>query len=167
MTLFVAAGVAACARDDRNANVGTNAAPAATSRALAAQTPLPSGKQSPFAGETANPATESPGAAPSAQAPGPAATGPQIYALSATPSVVHAGEAVAFVARTTDDIVTVTASVASYTLPFTRNSPGRFALAFTIPPNVPGIFHGTYALNVVARSQQGTSVSRSISIDFQ
>ena len=174
MTLFVAASLAACARGSA-ATGGPSSAPlqpagaasaAATARATALQSehgavPVASPAAKPAASSVAAPAS------PATPAPSPVASGPQIYSLSATPAVVHAGEEVSFAARTTDDIASVTAFVSAYSLPFTRTSPGRFALAFAVPPNVPGLFHGTYAMNVVARSAQGASVSRSISITFQ
>ena len=98
----------------------------------------------------------------------PAATGgPQIYALSATPDVVHAGESIAFAVRTSPDVATVVAKVSSYSLPLVRTAPGRFSLAFTIPPNVPGFFHGTYSMDVIAAEKGGTSVSRSLAVTFQ
>ncbi len=174
MTLFVAASLAACARGS-DATGGPSSAPvqpagaasaAATARATALQSehgavPVASPAAKPAASSVAAPAS------PATPAPSPVASGPQIYSLSATPAVVHAGEQVSFAARTTDDIASVTAFVSAYSLPFTRTSPGRFALAFAVPANVPGLFHGTYAMNVVARSAQGASVSRSISITFQ
>ncbi len=113
-------------------------------------------------------------AAPAGRVPGPAAVssaaagpGPHILALSATPAVVHAGESIALNVRTSADVATVTGTVSAYTLPFKETSPGRFLLAFAIPPNVPGIFHGTYAMNVTARAADGSSATRSVSITFQ
>ncbi len=80
---------------------------------------------------------------------------------------MRAGQSISFSALTTPDIQSVVANVSAYTLPFTRTGSGRFSLAFAIPPNVPGLFHGTYALDVTARSQAGASVHRSISITFE
>jgi hypothetical protein len=177
VTLFVAASLAACVRgsDTTGGPSGAPAQPAgaASAAAMARATtlqaehgaaPVASPAAKPAASSVAAPASP---ASPATPAPSPVASGPQIYSLSATPAVVHAGEQVSFAARTTDDIASVTAFVSAYSLPFTRTSPGRFALAFAVPPNVPGLFHGTYAMNVVARSAQGASVSRSISITFQ
>jgi hypothetical protein len=112
------------------------------------------------AGASAQPASASP-------APLPSPSGPTIYSVSATPRIVHAGDSISFSAHTSSDIVKVTAFVSAYTLPFTRTSSGVFTLAFSIPAHVPWFFHGTYSLNVVARSQQGTSVSRSVPVTFQ
>jgi hypothetical protein len=100
--------------------------------------------------------------------PAPAASsGPRFYALSAAPAVVHAGDSVSFAARTSPDVATVVASVSAYKLNFARIAPGRFSLAFAIPPNVPFFFHGTYQLNVTARSLDGSSVSRAVTITFE
>ena len=174
MTLVVAAILAACVRGSDTTG-GPSSAPAqpagaASAAAMARATTLQAEHGAvPVASPAAKPAASSVAApaSPATPAPSPVASGPQIYSLSATPAVVHAGEQVSFAARTTDDIASVTAFVSAYSLPFTRTSPGRFALAFAVPPNVPGLFHGTYAMNVVARSAQGASVSRSISITFQ
>ena len=174
MTLVVAAILAACVRGSDTTG-GPSSAPAqpagaASAAAMARATTLQAEHGAvPVASPAAKPAASSVAApaSPATPAPSPVASGPQIYSLSATPAVVHAGEQVSFAARTTDDIASVTAFVSAYSLPFTRTSPGRFALAFAVPANVPGLFHGTYAMNVVARSAQGASVSRSISITFQ
>ncbi len=106
--------------------------------------------------------------APAAPAvvPSAAGPGPHILALTATPAVVHAGESIALHVRTSADVATVTGTVSVYTLPFKQTSPGRFTLAFAIPPNVPGFFHGTYAMNVTARAADGSSATRSVSITF-
>ena len=106
-------------------------------------------------------AAAAPAALPSAAGPGP-----HILALTATPAVVHAGESIALHVRTSADVATVTGTVSVYTLPFKQTSPGRFLLAFAIPPNVPGFFHGTYAMNVTARAADGSSATRSVSITF-
>jgi hypothetical protein len=104
-----------------------------------------------------------------AVSPSPAATarGPHIIALSASPAIVHAGGSIALRVRTSADVASVTGTVSAYTLPFTRTSPGRFELAFAIPANVPGFFHGTYAMNVTARASGGASDTRSVAITFQ
>ncbi len=146
--------------------------------AAASQAPLAPHASAPAAGPSPVPATAAPGApstaAPPTAAPATPATpapatpsAPQILSLSVTPSVVHAGGSVAFDARTTPDIANVTAFVSAYTLPFTRTAAGRFALAFAIPASVPGVFHGTYTMNVVARSASGASTSRTIAVTFQ
>jgi hypothetical protein len=188
VTLALAASLGACARggdatggpSSTPAQPAGAAAPVATAVASARQPEPSAARAAPPAAKSAAtsaaaPASSATAPAPSAAppapsvtpAPSPLATGPQIYSLSATPTVVHAGQQVSFSARTTDDIASVTAFVSAYSLPFTRTSPGRFALAFAVPANVPGFFRGTYAMNVVARSAQGASVSRSISITFQ
>ncbi len=152
---------AGCGHDDR-------AATSAAQSSHAVGTQAPSGSPN---GGTAASATDvpSPSASVSAQAsPGVgAATGPQILALTQSSAVVHAGESIAFSAKTSPDVATVTAKVSAYTLPFVRTAPGRFALSFAIPPNVPGIFHGTYSMAIVASEKDGTSVSRSIEVTFQ
>jgi hypothetical protein len=101
--------------------------------------------------------------------PSPTATarGPRIITLSASPAIVHAGGSIALRVHTSADVASVTGTVSAYTLPFTRTSPGRFELAFAIPANVPGFFHGTYAMNVTARASGGASDTRSVAITFQ
>ncbi len=122
----------------------------------------------PVAAPTSAPATARPAPASGRAAiSAPASSGPHIYALSAAPVVVHAGQSVSFAARTSPDVATVIASVSAYKLNFARIAPGRFSLAFAIPPNVPFFFHGTYQLNVTAQSLDGSSVSRPVTITFE
>ncbi len=156
--LALAAG---CARDDRAATTV-----AQSSQAVASQAPsgiangaAPIATAVPSAAATASPEA-SPGSVP-------AVAGPQILAVTQSSAVVHAGESVAFSAKTSPDVATVTGKVSAYTLPFVRTAPGRFALSFAIPPNVPGMFHGTYSMAIVASEKGGASVSRSIEITFQ
>jgi hypothetical protein len=153
---------AGCAHDDRAAStvaqssqsVETQATPGIANGVTPARptdAPAPATSASPEA---------SPGSVP-------AVTGPQILAVTQSSAVVHAGESVAFSAKTSPDVATVTAKVSAYTLPFVRTAPGRFALSFAIPSNVPGMFHGTYSMSIVASEKDGASVSRSIEITFQ
>jgi glucose/arabinose dehydrogenase len=153
--------VAGCAHDDRAAKTV-----AQSSQALESQPPsgIANGA-APVATGVASPApSTSPEAPPGSVS---AAAGPQILAVTQSSAVVHAGESVAFSAKTSPDVATVTAKVSAYSLPFVRTAPGRFALSFAIPPNVPGMFHGTYSMSIVASEKDGASVSRSIEITFQ
>ncbi len=84
-----------------------------------------------------------------------------------SPSVVHAGDNVVWNVRTTPDIVTVTAHVSAYTLPLQKLGPGRFALNFTVPANVPAVFHGTYALEVTATAGGGATAKSAVSMTFR
>lgn len=94
-------------------------------------------------------------------------TGPQILSVVVSPAVIHAGEAVVWDVRTTGDIVRVAANVTAYHLPLQRAGRGHFVLNFTVPSNVPGFFHGTYALDVRGETAQGASASRRVSLVFQ
>ncbi len=166
MALGFAASLAACTRTDRSAS---NTAPgsAASAPGAAASAPAYVPNSNPVA---APPSAARPAAAASERAalPAPSASaGPHFYALSAAPAVVHAGQSVSFAARTSPDVATVIASVSAYKLNFARVAPGRFSLAFAIPPNVPFFFHGTYQLNVTARALDGSSVSRAVTIVFE
>ncbi len=80
---------------------------------------------------------------------------------------VHAGESITFLVHTSPDVATVTATVSAYSLPLVRTAPGRFALTFAIPQNVPFFFHGTYAMNMIAREKSGSSASRTVDVTFQ
>jgi hypothetical protein len=151
---------AGCAHDDRTATTVAQSSQATVTQA-------PSGNGIAPASATVAPL---PAASVSSQpSPGvaPAAAGPQILALTQSSAVVHAGESIAFSARTSPDVATVTAKVSAYTLPFVRTAPGRFSLSFAIPPNVPGLFHGTYSMSIVASEKDGASVSRALEITFQ
>ena len=91
---------------------------------------------------------------------------PEIYSVSASPRVVHDGQAVVWDVRTTPDIVTVTASTSLIELPLQRFSPGHFGLTFSIPRGVPGFFHGTYNMDVSAVSTGGATLHRGIALTF-
>jgi len=155
VALGFAASLAACARTDRSASTS------GPGTAVSAPVQVPNAKPA-FVPSAAPVASERP--APPAPTP---SAGPRFYALSAAPAVVHAGESVSFAARTSPDVATVIASVSAYKLNFARVAPGRFSLAFAIPPNVPFFFHGTYQLNVTARALDGSSVSRAVTITFE
>jgi len=153
--------VAGCAHDDRAA---TNVAQSSSAVESQAPSGIATGATPDATGVPSPAASASPEASQGAV---PGATGPQILAVTQSSAVVHAGESVAFSAKTSPDVATVTAKVSAYTLPFVRTAPGRFALSFAIPPNVPGMFHGTYSMAIVASEKDGASVSRSIEITFQ
>ncbi len=161
VTCGALAFVAGCAHDDRAA---TNAAQRANAVESQAPSGIANGAAPVATGAVLPAASASPEASPGSV---PAAAGPQILAVTQSSAVVHAGESVAFSAKTSPDVATVTAKVSAYTLPFVRTAPGRFALSFAIPPNVPGMFHGTYSMSIVASERDGASVSRSIEITFQ
>jgi PBP1b-binding outer membrane lipoprotein LpoB len=96
----------------------------------------------------------------------PARPESQIYSVSASPSVVHDGQAVVWDVRTTPDIVSVTATTTMIALPLQRFSPGHFGLTFAIPRGVPGFFHGTYNMDVSAVSAHGATLHRGIALTF-
>lgn len=96
-----------------------------------------------------------------------APAGPQILSIAVTPQIVHSGEAVSWNVRTTLDVTRVTAHVSAYSFDFERRGAGVFGLNFTVPANVPVVFHGAYALDVVARNAAGASVTRTVSVTFE
>jgi hypothetical protein len=93
--------------------------------------------------------------------------GPRIISVATSPSIVHSGEAVTWNVRTSTDVVSVTAHVSAYTLPLQPQGPGRFFLGFTIPSTVPAVFHGTYSLELTARTQSGATSKRDVPMIFQ
>jgi hypothetical protein len=100
-------------------------------------------------------------------APRATAAGPQILSVATSPGIVHGGEHAIWDVRTSPDVVSVTATVDAYTLTLVRRSAGRFGLDFAVPDNVPGVFHGTYNLQIVARSGTGATAARTVSVIFQ
>ncbi len=159
----------------------------ATEPAVVIATPMPqalgihTGKAvaKPAAGATTHASVAAPVVAPPSAASGVAASpsptrapavvpsGTQILSVSAKPAVVHAGGTVAWLVLTTNDVTSVVAHVATYSLPLQRVAPGRFALNFSIPANVPGFFHGRYDLTVHAQSGSGASAERLVSLTFE
>ena len=161
MTLGSVAAFASCARGESAAGVASAAASTAVPAAVKAAPPVPLTRHaSAYVARASTPV-------PRAAAKTVATIDPQIFSVSVTPGVVHAGQSVSFSARTSTDVATVTGTVTAYTLHFTREAPGRFALSFAIPTSVPGFFHGTYAMNVTARASGGSSATRSVSVTFQ
>ena len=69
--------------------------------------------------------------------------------------------------RTSTDIVSVSAHVATYVIPLRRASAGRFVLNFVVPSNVPSFFHGTYALDVIGATSGGATAKRTVSMTFR
>jgi len=134
---------------------------AATSRFHAARAATPS-----FSPVPAMRVAVAPLPAASPAAPMPNRT-PKIYSVLVQPSVVHSGQYVSWIVRTSHDVVTVSAHVSVYTLPLRREGAGRFFLGFTIPSNVPPIFHGTYSLQLTARTQSGATAVRTVPMIFQ
>jgi len=169
---LLALGIGGCAqrRTERVATTAVVTVPSATAKRAAdapagpALVPAPAGsRQAAATAAPATPASAAPATAPAASA-APAA---QILSVNTSPSVVHAGENVSWDVRTTTDIVAVTAHVSAYTIPLQRTAPGRFALNFTVPSNVPAFFHGTYNLDVTGESSGGATAKRTVSMTFQ
>lgn len=162
---LLALGIGGCAQR-RTEGVATTAVvtvPSAAAKRAAAAPAVPAPAGSRQAAATAAPASAALATAPAASA-APAA---QILSVNTSPSVVHAGENVSWDVRTTTDIVAVTAHVSAYTIPLQRTAPGRFALNFTVPSNVPAFFHGTYNLDVTGESSGGATAKRTVSMTFQ
>jgi hypothetical protein len=105
-------------------------------------------------------------AAPAAGASA-AAAGPAIISASALPSVVHSGDTVTWEVHTTRDVVAVEAHVQLASFSLQREQPGRFGLAFHVPAGVPPIFHGSYAVELTARTSSGASASRTLQMRFE
>jgi len=155
--------VAAC-----SAKHAENSAPAQTAAPAppAAQTLPPSLPSSqPAAAPATAGATRQPAATATQAAAGP--SGPAIYSVSVSPTTVHAGDTVSWQARTTPDVTAVEAHVRVATLPFQKQAPGNFTMAFAVPKSVPAMFHGNYTVDVVGHTASGETVSRSVSIAFQ
>ncbi len=91
---------------------------------------------------------------------------PTISAVAATPSTVHGGDTVRWDVHTSPNVVSVAAHVTLATLQLQRTAPGHFTLAFVIPANTPGIFHGTYNVDIIAKASDGDSATKTISLTF-
>ena len=127
--------------------------------------PLPAAKRT----SSARPPAPARAAASAAAPVAPAATSaaePRIYSIT-PPGVVHAGESVTWDVRTTPNVTSVRAHVSAYTFPLVQAGPGLFAVSFTVPANVPGIFHGTYSMNFQARTRDGATTERTVQVRFE
>jgi len=117
--------------------------------------------------------TKAPGPALAAVTTGPSPTvsatasaAPRIYSIT-PPGVVHAGQSVTWDVRTTPNVVSVRAHVSAYSFPLAQTGPGLFAVSFTVPSNVPSMFHGTYQMNFQARTRDGATAERSVQVRFE
>ena len=108
-------------------------------------------------------ASRKPNAVPSNDSNG----APSITKLDVTPSIVHGGDIVRRDVRTTANVVSVAAHVTLATLQLQRAEPGHFVLSFAIPQNAPGLFHGTYNVDVSATATDGAIATKTISMTFQ
>jgi hypothetical protein len=107
-------------------------------------------------------------AAPAARtSAAPAPSGPTIYEASASPTVAHAGDLVAWNVRTSAEVSTVTAGVRGFSLSLERHGAGRFGTAFRIPSDAPGLFHGEYHVLVTATDRDGSSAHTSMTMRFE
>jgi len=107
-----------------------------------------------------------PSAHPMAAASAADSATPTISAIAATPTTVHGGDTVRWDVRTSSNVVSVAAHVTLATLQLQRASPGHFTLAFVIPANTPGIFHGTYSVDIIAKASDGDTATKTISLTF-
>jgi len=102
-----------------------------------------------------------------APVPVPVPVVPAIYAASASPTVAHAGDVVAWDVRTSAEVATVTAGVKGFTVALERRSAGRFGVSFRIPSDVPGLFHGEYHVVVTATDPDGSKARTSLTMRFE
>jgi hypothetical protein len=96
-----------------------------------------------------------------------AVVAPKILSVQTSPAVVHDGDTLLWNVRTTPDVVDVVAHVTVYAFRLAKHGAGAYVLTFTIPHGVPGFFHGTYTLDLVARSATGAETSTKVPVTFQ
>jgi len=87
-------------------------------------------------------------------------------AIEIDKTVVHSGETVSGDIKTSLNVASVEASIASFTVPVPKIGPGLFALSYTVP-DIPFFLHRTYAMDVSAHSTSGRTVHRSVSITIR
>jgi hypothetical protein len=163
---LIAVLCAGCASNPRGgeARGGPSAAPLSVPSAAAASAAPRHGSHGPIAIATAiGLATVLATASPVPATP----AGPAIYAASASPTVAHAGDVVAWEVRTSTEVSSVTAGVRGFTVSLERRSPGRFGTAFRIPTDVPGLFHGEYHVVVTATDPDGSKAHTSLTMRFE
>jgi hypothetical protein len=174
---FVVVAGAGCSRSTQSAASEASPLPVSAHASNAKRTPAPRAGRATAVVPFANPSAAATATSPqtpavpnvSSNPPAAAATpaGPHILSISTSPEVVHAGTHVVWDVRTSPDVVTVTAHVSTYSLPLVRQGAGRFGLTFSVPSNVPGFFHGTYSLDVIAKDGSGATADRTVSVSFE
>ena len=98
------------------------------------------------------------GCAPAGPTPAPTPA-PEIYSVS-SPGVVHAGQTVSGVVRTSPDVVAVTARVGIFKRSLVRESPGIFTLVVALPSSVPWFVRRRWTITIEARNAHGETTSR-------
>jgi len=92
---------------------------------------------------------------------------PEIVTIANSPAIAHTGDVVNWTVLTTPDVSSVSARVYVYTIALHRLESGHFAITFTIPRNVPPIFHGRYRVGVTATTAAGRSAYGSFVMEFR
>ncbi len=90
-----------------------------------------------------------------------------IYAVWATPKVIHGGDLVQWTVRTSNNVARVTAGIPSYEFTLQRRSNGRFWTAFRIPSGVPAFFRHAYRIVVTAFGAAGERTQTSLTVRFE
>jgi hypothetical protein len=102
-----------------------------------------------------------------ATTPAPPVQGPAILGVTVTPAVAHEGDTISWDVLTTQDVSGVQVRVKVAVLNMVQIAPGHFSLAFQIPRSLPPFFHGTYAVEVVARTGAGAQTTRTVTMALQ
>ncbi len=87
--------------------------------------------------------------------------------IATSPAIAHTGDVVNWTVLTTPDVSAVSAHVYIYTIPLRRMESGHFAITFSIPHNVPALFHGRYRVSLTATTPAGTSTHGSFVLEFR
>lgn len=131
---------------------------------------MPSVATSALRGPTVAPVAGDPSRSPAFATPAPtvaASATPRILSVHTSPAVVHDGDTLLWNVRTTPDVIDVVAHVTAYAFRLQKQAVGQYVLTFTIPHGVPGFFHGTYTLDLVARSAAGSEATMKVPVTFQ
>ncbi len=87
--------------------------------------------------------------------------------VATSPAIAHTGDVVNWTVLTTPDVSAVSAHVYIYTIPLHRVESGHFAITFSIPHNVPALFHGRYRVSLTATNGSGKSAQSSFVLEFR
>ena len=116
---------------------------------------LPATSPGPNAAATASPTLDVPVAAPNEP--------PQIVGVNINKTTVYGGDTVSGSVRTSSNVASVEARIATYSIVVPRTGIGHFALSYVVP-SLPFFLHRTYDMTIIARNTRGDATSKTIPI---
>ena len=78
-------------------------------------------------------------------------------------TTVYGGDTVSGSVRTSSNVASVEARIATYSIAVPKTGVGHFALSYVVP-SLPFFLHRTYDMTIIARNTRGDTTSQTIPI---